>query len=219
MIKKDISKMDREELLNTLTVIQQRLIDIGVKIKEISDIEKNISQEERNADKAFENLSSKMSNIALIGVIGLAIIGFVGADKHKLLAALFLAILGGWLMGHVLGFLDLLLFSDEKNKNKAEYQIQHVKPLKEELKKYIDDLQILLNDTDTIWAMEALQEKYFDINAVNCFLNYIIYRLADSYKEAVNLYEEEIHRLKMEGIQQMILENDRLLRSISENLY
>lgn len=219
MIKKDISKMDREELLNTLTDIQQILINIGEKIKEISDTETLILQEEKNADKAFDALSSKMSNIALIGVIGFAIMGFVGAGQHKIIVALLLAIGGGWFLGHVLGFIDLLLFRDEKTKNKTDYQNQHVKPLKEALNKYSEALEVILNNADTIWAMEALQEKYFDINAVNCFLSYITYRRADSYKEAVNLYEEEIHRFRMEDLQQMILENaEKTTRMTEQNL-
>ncbi len=216
MVQKDISQMDRGELLNILTDIQQRLINIGEKIKDISDTEQMILKEEKEADKVFDALSPKMSNIALFSVIGLVVWGFTWANQNKIFGALFFAIAGGWFLSYIYGFIDLLLFSDVKIKKKSEYQNQHVKPLQEKLNKNKDDLEEILNDVDTVWAMDALQEKYFDINAVNCFLNYITYRRADSYKEAVNLYEEEIHRFKMEELQQMILENAEKTTQMTE---
>lgn len=213
MTSNDISSMNREELIKTLTSTQQLLITIGENIKEIQDTEIMLSKEQENANAAYRALSPVMHAIHIISIIAFACMGLIYGG---LIAAVIFAVLDGIFVRMVLALPDEWFFRTRKIQAQNKYIVDHVEPLNIKLTEVKRSLSEILNDDKTIWAMDILQDKYFDLNAVTCFLNYLIYRRADSYKEAVNLYEEELHRFRMEELQESILENAEKTARITE---
>ena len=215
MITKNISTMEREELVMVLTDIQHALVKIGELIKKQTEIEAEIAKEEENAEKVYNALSPKMKVFFWI-VLSVWAIGLFCYGGFNFIGNLFFIVLGGVFLKIVLGLPDELIFNKDKNEKKIDYQNQHIKPLELNLNECNNELEMIFNEENTLWAIEALQEKYFDINAVTSFLTYLIHRRADCYKEAINLYEEELHRFKMEDLQQQILYNAEKTAQITE---
>lgn len=213
----DISVMDREKLLDFLKVIQVKLIDIGDLIKNISETEEAIEKEEKKALSAREEFSPIMKVVFWMLVLILAIATLY--EGWGFWGMLIVSLLGGWFLSLVLDFPDELFFNKVKEEKMINYRATYVEPLFVQLDKYSSELDRLLEEEQVQWAFDALQEKYFDLNAVTCFISYLTYRRADSYKEAVNLYEEELHRFQMEELQQQILYNtERTAQMTEENL-
>lgn len=215
MITKDISIMKRDELIAVLTNIQRKLIHIGELIKKRSEISDEIAKEEEKAEKVYNALSPIMEVFFWVILTVWAIVLFCMGD-FSLLGNLFFIVLGGIFLKLVLGFPDELIFNKTKNAKKKAYRKRHIKPLKISLKECNKKLETIFNEESTIWAIDALQEKYFDINAVTSILAYLVHRRADNYKEALNLYEEELHRYRMEELQQQILYNAEKTAQITE---
>lgn len=218
----DISTMKRAPLIGTLLKIQQKLVDIGTEIKKIYETEEKIKEEEENAQTKFQELTPTMGNIFLIGLPIIPIIGIILQlidDSYFSWGLVVIFTILGWIFWGIIIFsLDDTFFEGKKNEIKEKYIEENVVPLQKTLQKYNEELDQLLNNPDTIWAMKMIPEKYFDITVINCFISYLADRRADSYKEVVNLYEEEQHRLRMEELQQSILENaERSARIAEEN--
>lgn len=71
-------------------------------------------------------------------------------------------------------------------------------------------------------ARNIVPEQYFDSESVCFFLKMLNERRADTFKEAVNLYEEYLHRKDMEDMQkqQLSLQGQQLeeTRHLSQNV-
>ena len=82
-------------------------------------------------------------------------------------------------------------------------------PLQDILRAQKDELQAFLESDYAVWANEALPERYLLPTCIRSIIDYVESRRADTLKEALNLYEEEIHRRKMETMQEQIVESTR----------
>lgn len=115
----------------------------------------------------------------------------------------------------LIGFI-VMLFAIHKNKNKkrkAKLAVE-VQKCEEDLKKQVDVLNqiIRVNYSNFI----ALPEKYRYSFAVSTMLGYLNSMRADNMKEAINLYEEELHRMRMEkGQQRMIMIQQQQQRTLN----
>lgn len=56
------------------------------------------------------------------------------------------------------------------------------------------------------WALNALSEDYMDYSIIEQLVKYLQGGRADNLKEAINLFEEELHRGRLENIQKKMLE-------------
>lgn len=215
----DISKLEREELTLKLNEILDILITIGEKMKLIDDLNNQIKKEESNAEKQEHKLTEKIQKIWWICIIICVVIGLFAGNG--ILFVLFLGGLGGWFSYYVLDGIDSILHADQKHIAVEEYTLLHVNPLKEQLNEHLRDTENFMNSENVISAENALPEKYFDIGIIICLIDYLECRRADSFKEAINLYEEEKHRLKMEEMQQSILDaterQSEILKDIEQN--
>lgn len=78
------------------------------------------------------------------------------------------------------------------------------------------------NSGELEYARSIVPEEYFDSESVGFFLKMLNERRADNFKEAVNLYEEYLHREYMKNIQmqQLSLQGQQLeeTRNLSQNV-
>lgn len=109
-------------------------------------------------------------------------------------------------------------------KKNNSVKIEKKEKLKSQIQKYEYDLQIntdILNKVieDNYEALCSVPEKYRYIHAISAMLDYLNTMRAETLKEAINLYEEEMHRMRMEMSQQQLLaiqnEQQRTLNSIN----
>ena len=209
----DISKMGRVELLDRLKKISEILVTIGEKIREIDILNSTIEKEKKEAERIGNALSEKMSNIFIICLIVSALSGLLYADRNHIFAMLIFGGLGGWASYGVLNFLD---GKEESREKMNEYIKTNIDPLYEKIVQIDSELNEVLNDNITIWAINSLQDQYFDLRVVSDLITYVSCRRADSLKEAINLYEEEKHRNRMEEIQNSILETTEQNLAVSQ---
>jgi hypothetical protein len=109
-------------------------------------------------------------------------------------------------------------------KQKLEKQKQDLKNLKASFKSSVEkqkkaaasefnrlasSLKEYIQSPEVDWALNALSEEYMDYSAIENFIKYLQAGRADNLKEAINLYEEELHRGRVENIQRATLETTR----------
>ena len=198
----NINDLDKESLLNILTKIQNILLPIWKMYSEIEDIDRKI-QNDIDLSNSIRNTGADNSAGVFLGFIG---IGVGGAFLGK--AAFFKAIFGrfteiaaiviGFLGGCFIFSLITTLFADAKAQNVMQRNIPQLKQQKYNLQRKLKDY---LSQSEFIWATKVINYKYLNYNIIKTLINYLISHRADSFKEAINLFETEQHRFRIENMQ------------------
>ncbi len=111
-----------------------------------------------------------------------------------------------------------VIYYRTKKKSKESRLNEEISMLENKLSEYDKELKNLANIIMKTGITNILPEKYLNPvdRVVNYLLDYFNSGRADSLKEALNLYEEDSHRLRMEQMQNEALmqsqEQSRLLR-------
>lgn len=192
MGKRDVSKMNREELLAELKHVQQVLSRIDELGKRSIELERKNYHARKELEKISLPLTADMSlYIVGLGMLGLLIGAFVGS--------LFL----GAVVGLIAGYGVAKTVNDSKHKTeldkmKKKYTEENIKPIEQKLQKAIADNKAYLESEEVANAKISTGEKYFSQEVVTKWIEYIESHRTDSLKETVNLYEEELHRQRIE---------------------
>ncbi|MBQ7973212.1 MAG: hypothetical protein IJ291_07145 [Lachnospiraceae bacterium] len=150
----------------------------------------------------------------LVLILPLIIYGGIGVLMkewiHLVIAILLILF---FLVGSIL----LFVLNGILNKKRKQKLAVRLKEEEEKLKLNIDEMNQIINDNKDV--LFVIPEKYRYAHAVAFMLEYLQTLRADNFKEAINLYEEEMHRIRMEqGQQQIILiqnQQQRALNSIN----
>lgn len=78
--------------------------------------------------------------------------------------------------------------------------------LEAEQNKIALEIQGYVMQPEVSWALNALSEDYMDYAIIEQLVKYLQGGRADNLKEAINLFEEELHRGRLEKIQKEMLE-------------
>ena len=78
--------------------------------------------------------------------------------------------------------------------------------LEAEQNKLALEIQGYVMQPEISWALNALSEDYMDYAIIEQLVKYLQAGRADNLKEAINLFEEELHRGRLENIQREMLE-------------
>ena len=78
--------------------------------------------------------------------------------------------------------------------------------LEAEQNKFALEIQGYVMQPEVSWALNALSEDYMDYAIIEQLVKYLQGGRADNLKEAINLFEEELHRGRLENIQREMLE-------------
>jgi len=98
-------------------------------------------------------------------------------------------------------FLKGFASQERKDKMRNWYFNKYVAPLVEKSNTFKQELEELGGE-DFKRAKSLLPEQYTNRKAIKSFISYLKVGRADSLKEAINLFEEEQHREKLEDAQQ-----------------
>lgn len=126
-----------------------------------------------------------------------------------------------------------LLKEAESMKWKLEADKTKLEQMKASLEAYIDSqkrsledeqnklalaLQNYLQTPEINWALNALSDDYMDIPIIEQLIKYLQGGRADNLKEAINLFEEELHRGRLESLQRATLKTTRATLSATKNI-
>ena len=102
----------------------------------------------------------------------------------------------------VICLVDKLLFSS-KYKTKAEAYLEEALPPLEEKKRKLENGLNAIVDSDRYYNYKLLlPEKYSDYNTILELISLLQSRRALTLADAINAYEDEMHRKKIENMEQ-----------------
>ena len=203
----DLSLLERDELvkgLNELLNVSQIITD---KSADIQNTQSQIAELEGERDNL--GLPLPIGYKIAIGVIDLIYFFMAAAQDLSFVVIIVILLLVTVCSGYLLKVLYEHLHSDELEKLRQSFAKKNIIPLQDILRAQKDELQAFLESDYAVWANEALPERYLLPTCIRSIIDYVESRRADTLKEALNLYEEEIHRRKMETMQAQIVESTR----------
>jgi len=118
----------------------------------------------------------------------------LAAIISQLLPELEMIFVNGALIGTVVGIYLVERWRTVKKNEKYDTQIANIE---DALNRYIQE--------NTCEELHCIPEKYRYYIAASYILECLKYGRASNLKEAINLYEDQLHKWKMEGYQQQIL--------------
>lgn len=82
-----------------------------------------------------------------------------------------------------------------------KYSINNIRPLEKQLTSVNTSLNRLAEKGQVAWAIDIVGEDMFDAESVNILYQIIDSRRANTLKEALNKYDEEMYRRNMQAMQ------------------
>lgn len=194
--------MNREELVKEL----REILPIMERMQRHMDNMEGIEQRIRVLDDKIKQ-PKKFTFITDMGFGIVLGFGISGSILESLLGNIF----GGGLIYLIaLGFGLVGAYYNKKivynlyEKSKSEFR-EELERRKKELEQAE---QAMVDDIGPEWqkVLDIVPENYATPMCVNCIYKYLLNRRADSMKEAINLFEEEQHRWRVEENQQQMYE-------------
>ena len=201
----NFSKVEREETIVALKEIKKLYELIYEKAYEIAKLKQCIETEKEAAANAYGFSGTAVTMIFVVTMVAFIWRWICGSFLSALVVGV-IAFIG---VLFVASFFDSIFNSEEHEKAKSEYEKYNVTPLQNFLKSNEDAYDKVFKSESFIWAINAIGKEYFNMDTIDCFIEYLHKQRADSLKEAKNLFEEEMHRARMEQAQQEMLESAR----------
>ena len=180
---KEFFKLPRNELILALQYIQKVMLIIEPRFAEINQIDDTKRNLEAN------HSSSGGANGCFIGVFSL-LVAIAGGVKTNALFGIIVFFATLFITTIVAGSTD-------------DFHSREIVPLdnrKAEINREINN--IMASDYVGWLLRNTLTPEYMNTHALGMFTKYLQAGRADNLKEAINLYEEERHRGRMESMQQ-----------------
>ncbi len=205
VIGKNLAELPRGDLISSLKVIQKILLIIGEKYAKIQEAEKAIQDAEKKAEEIANPIYLKAVGIFLTAICAGIIWLFNVQRDGTLWYILRYAIIGS------IGLTFISVFYDPIRQSEAEqaaevYRNENIPPLKRKKNAMTRELEAFMQTDNVSWALNALGEEYLNHTAIGLFIKYLQGGRADNLKEAINLFEEEQHRRRLETLQKETLE-------------
>lgn len=174
----------------------------------------NVNNRIRTAENSEINFKSRTSEVIRNAII-VAVVALL--FKSVLKMGVFIV----WCIDAIIAFVMYLKVADLDNKDiidLKEHRYQTVvKPIIDE-KEYLERLynECLASAGGKI-LLDMLPEKYLNLSTIEILLGYAINRRADTLKEALNLYENELQNARnMQMQQDMLSKQQELISKINE---
>ena len=193
----------KADLEKALEVIQK--IEKAIQTQEEFDRRKE-EIEKKKKEIADEYTAAQWTGFAIL-LIGLPIWGLIDKGFSSLVV---MALFGGatfyWLVNPILKFFS-------SNEERAEqYYKENMEIVDQQEAEFMAEFEIYCESDEVAFARHTVPEEYFDSDSVQFFIKMLTDKRADTFKEAVNLYEEYLHREYMENMQreQLSLQGQQL---------
>lgn len=117
--------------------------------------------------------------------------------------------------------LDAAIFEKPREEKADRYYKENVAPLLKKSEGLVKRLESLWNSDASIEAQKLIPPDYYSISAVNWLIKTIENRRADTFKEAINLYEDMLHKERVENMheQNIALSKEHLLIAKKQEEY
>ena len=210
----DLTSLNRTDLIKSLQEIVRILDVLKQKIAAAQATEDEIKALKKRGREEAEVLpSSWKSPIAICAAVCGGFVEFLicvgdGSFDDWFLGSLILFVIFYFFVKFIASSVVYPIKCPEEVE--AKYQVfanEHISPKQALLAQQMEDIDTYLSTEECQWAGNALPEKYFTYPAIQAIIQYLQLCRVDSLKEALNLYEEELHRQRMEEMQQQIVQS------------
>lgn len=167
----------------------------------ISSLKAEIDKEQKEAEDIRKKPSDSAVRIVLIVSIVSAIVGtFI---IPIIMTAIFGLAAAGILYVTVIKE-DIKQHAPENNEKADTYIREHVVPLQMRLDENLKYREAWINSGKYEWVVDIVGKDLFYSNSIKCLYDLVQSRRADSLKEALNKYDDMLHKARMEEMQQAI---------------
>lgn len=203
----DLSLLERDELVKGLNELLNVFQIITDKSADIQNTQSQIAELEGERDNL--GLPLPIGYKIAIGVIDFIYFFMAVAQDLNFVVMIILLLLAAVCLRYLFKVANEYIEKDKLENLRQSFTKEHIVPLQNALRSQKDELQAFLESDYAVWANTALPERYLFPTCIRSIIDYVESRRADTLKEALNLYEEEIHRRKMETMQEQIVESTR----------
>ena len=193
-----VDTMDREETMRTLYEVGKIAEEYEELKAEKGGLSKNISAEKTKAE-ALRNVVSPRAKrikwIAILCTVPVWMIPPVGVP---------LTIIVWIIMNKTVIKKDLAEHEAENNANVENYLKEHVAPLEAREQELTDKIEALHTSGKLNWARDIVGAELFNGQSIGEIYDLLKNRRADNLKEALNLYDDNQHKARMEASQAAI---------------
>jgi uncharacterized membrane protein len=200
--KWEVQYMTKEEFINHLLEVKAVLEKLAKKQEVYDEIERRL-YEEYGKEESIRNEKQKMKTriCAVIMLIVIAVCFFTGIIKSVY----------GSIIPLILVMVAMIVarYKGKNGRINEEYYNQKILPIKKELNQQEKVILAFMNSDEMKNLSDVIPQKYLNLKAVLFLLEVLQTGRADSAKEAYNLYEEELHREKIQEMQEEKLDYAR----------
>lgn len=200
----DVSRMGREEILNTLTKVGSIAQEIEECSKNDSILSQQIQQENAKAELLKSSATQEAQDKAKKFKIICIVIGLVACAGVVTIPLGIIIIIIGIIKSKKDIEEDIKSHKVENEAAAQQYIEQHVAPLVEQRNEIRSKLGELYSSGKIEWAVDVVGKDMFNTQCIGELYNLIKGRRADNLKEALNLFDNNQYKDRMEGMQRAI---------------
>ncbi len=194
-----VSKLDREQTMKLLLEVGDIAKESEGYNKEVSKLLKKKAEEEEETEAIRKRLSTTAILIIVGGTLACFLLGLFGGAL-----CIVTGIIGYILLKRIVSYFDLQKHSEENNALAEEYYNSHVVPIEKKLEEVYALIEAFANSGKKEWAVDVVGEKLFYSECVKDLYELVKNRRADSLKEALNRYDDDHYKARMEEMQAKI---------------
>lgn len=191
----EITKLNRDETIGLLSEIGKTCDTLCGLYGRLNSMTATLNQETKKAEEIRTELPDRVIYIGLIG----GAFGFLVGSLFGIIIGFFI----GYILGRIICNTPKMRKEREDKANK--YIEEKVVPIQNQIKIADEELE-QFNATGKIdWAIGVVGEELFNLEDINGLTELVRTGRADNLKEALNLYDDVVHRKRMEAMQRDVV--------------
>ena len=206
--------MDKSELITNLQISLDAAYEIAEANEQINETKQKIQDVENEVVVLEHSLGTVILSCFLWFIVSLII--FCACADFS--ANTFLV----FVEGMALMFIPMIIFKkliQKRGKNKAALlRAEKLPPLEQELSQRNENFEAVINSDEVAVLQKTVPQDYATIDAIEFMVTALMNLRADSLKEAINLYEEHLHRQEMLESQNQIIDLTQQNVAISQEM-
>ena len=192
--------MTKEEFINHLLEVKVVLEKLAKKQEVYDEIERRLYEEYRKEESIRNEKQGIKTGICTIIMVILLVIFIFTLLKDFLFEKVSVLGVSLFIIIVILGI--VARYKGKNGSINEEYYNQKISPIEKELKQQEKVILAFMNSVKMKNLSDVIPQKYLNLKAVLFLLEVLQTGRADSPKEAYNLYEEELHRERMQELQE-----------------
>lgn len=199
----EVHMLSREQTIELMCQLRDMANEAEACDKEVVKFARQVDQ----SRKELENLRERTPGLGMVTFISI-----VAAIAIMLISRNFFLAIVGFIIAFIVSLFAYAVYVDNAHlmetfeKDADEYEMKCLKPLEAKLNEAVQKREALLKSGKIQWAKDIIGEDMFFSDIISALYDLIKSRRADSLKEALNKFDDTLHKQHMEQMQRSIQE-------------